>query len=86
MIYELSKEFRFDSARTQRRTVDVKPSHRIGRHSYRAEVVLREEPDASTGMLMDLSLFERSLQEAHNGLDRRFLPVSELKCKSLARS
>jgi 6-pyruvoyltetrahydropterin/6-carboxytetrahydropterin synthase len=73
MIYELSKEFRFDSAHTLNRTVDVEPSLRIHGHSYRAEVVLRGQPDASTGMLMVLSLFERSLEEARNGLDHRFL-------------
>ncbi|MEY9242505.1 6-pyruvoyl trahydropterin synthase family protein [Bradyrhizobium elkanii] len=73
MIYELSKEFRFDAAHTLSRTVDVEPSLRIHGHSYRAEVVLRGQPDPSTGMLMDLALFERSLEEARDGLDHRFL-------------
>lgn len=73
MIYELSKEFRFDAAHTLTRKIEVEPSLRIHGHSYRAEVVLRGEPDPSTGMLMDLGLFERSLEEARNGLDHRFL-------------
>lgn len=73
MIYELSKEFRFDAAHTLSRTVDVEPSLRIHGHSYRAEVVLRGQPDPSTGMLMDLALLERSLREARDGLDHRFL-------------
>ncbi|WP_311739826.1 6-carboxytetrahydropterin synthase [Bradyrhizobium sp. CB1015] len=73
MIYELSKEFRFDAAHTLSRKVDVEPSLRIHGHSYRAEVVLRGQPDPSTGMLMDLGLFERSLEEARDGLDHRFL-------------
>lgn len=73
MIYELSKEFRFDAAHTLHRSVDVEPSLRIHGHSYRAEVVLRGQPDPTTGMLMDLSLFERSLEEARDGLDHRFL-------------
>lgn len=73
MIYELSKEFRFDAAHTLSRKVDVEPSLRIHGHSYRAEVVLRGQPDPSTGMLMDLGLFERSLQDARDGLDHRFL-------------
>ncbi|WLB14459.1 6-carboxytetrahydropterin synthase [Bradyrhizobium elkanii] len=72
-MYELSKEFRFDAAHTLSRTVDVEPSLRIHGHSYRAEVVLRGQPDPSTGMLMDLALFERSLEEARDGLDHRFL-------------
>lgn len=73
MIYELSKEFRFDAAHTLSRKVDAEPSMRIHGHSYRAEVVLRGQPDPSTGMLMDLGLFERSLEEARDGLDHRFL-------------
>ncbi|UWU96187.1 6-carboxytetrahydropterin synthase [Bradyrhizobium sp. CB1015] len=72
-MYELSKEFRFDAAHTLSRKVDVEPSLRIHGHSYRAEVVLRGQPDPSTGMLMDLGLFERSLEEARDGLDHRFL-------------
>lgn len=79
MIYELSKEFRFDAAHTLSRKVDVEPSLRIHGHSYRAEVVLRGQPDPSTGMLMDLGLFERSLEEARDGLDHRFLDeINEL--------
>jgi 6-pyruvoyltetrahydropterin/6-carboxytetrahydropterin synthase len=73
MIYELSKEFRFDAAHTLSRIVAVEPSLRIHGHSYRAEVVLRGKPDPSTGMLMDLALFERSLEETRDGLDHRFL-------------
>lgn len=73
MIYELSKEFRFDAAHTLTRKIEVEPSLRIHGHSYRAEVVLRGQPDPSTGMLMDLGLFERSLEEARDGLDHRFL-------------
>lgn len=73
MIYELSKEFRFDAAHTLTRKIEVEPSLRIHGHSYRAEVVLRGQPDPSTGMLMDLGFFERSLEEARDGLDHRFL-------------
>jgi 6-pyruvoyltetrahydropterin/6-carboxytetrahydropterin synthase len=64
MIYELSKEFRFDAAHTLHRKVDVEPSRRIHGHSYRAEVVVRGEPDPATGMLVDLTLLDRSLEEA----------------------
>jgi 6-pyruvoyltetrahydropterin/6-carboxytetrahydropterin synthase len=73
MIYELSKEFRFDAAHTLNRSVDVESSRRIHGHSYRAEVVVRGLPDPTTGMLIDLSLLERSLEEARDGLDHRFL-------------
>lgn len=73
MIYELSKEFRFDAAHTLDRTVEAEPSRRIHGHSYRAEVVVRGRPDPDTGMLIDLSLLDRKLEEARDGLDHRFL-------------
>jgi 6-pyruvoyltetrahydropterin/6-carboxytetrahydropterin synthase len=72
-MYELSKEFRFDSAHTLERTIDTEPSRRIHGHSYRAEVALRGRPDPRTGMIMDLGLFEQALQSARDGLDHRFL-------------
>jgi 6-pyruvoyltetrahydropterin/6-carboxytetrahydropterin synthase len=73
MMYELSREFRFDAAHTLQRTVDVEPSRRIHGHSYRAEVVVRGRPDPETGMLIDLTLFDQALEEARDGLDHRFL-------------
>jgi 6-pyruvoyltetrahydropterin/6-carboxytetrahydropterin synthase len=73
MIYELSKEFRFDAAHTLNRSVEVESSRRIHGHSYRAEVVVRGLPDPTTGMLVDLSLLDRRLEEARDGLDHRFL-------------
>ena len=48
MIYELSKEFRFDAAHTLNRSVEVEASRRIHGHSYRAEVVVRGLPDPTT--------------------------------------
>ncbi|RWD79060.1 6-carboxytetrahydropterin synthase [Mesorhizobium sp.] len=72
-MYELSREFRFDAAHTLQRTVDVEPSRRIHGHSYRAEVVVRGHPDPQTGMIIDLSLFDKALEEARDGLDHRFL-------------
>lgn len=79
MIYELSKEFRFDAAHTLNRAVEVEPSRRIHGHSYRAEVVVRGRPDEKTGMLVDLTVLERSLDDARDGLDHRFLDeISDL--------
>ncbi|RWC47193.1 6-carboxytetrahydropterin synthase [Mesorhizobium sp.] len=78
-MYELSREFRFDAAHTLQRTVDVEPSRRIHGHSYRAEVVVRGHPDPQTGMIIDLSLFDKALEEARDGLDHRFLDeISDL--------
>jgi 6-pyruvoyltetrahydropterin/6-carboxytetrahydropterin synthase len=78
-MYELSREFRFDAAHTLQRTLEVEPSRRIHGHSYRAEVVVRGRPDPQTGMIIDLSLFDKALEEARDGLDHRFLDeISDL--------
>jgi 6-pyruvoyltetrahydropterin/6-carboxytetrahydropterin synthase len=36
-------------------------------------VVIRGKPDPKTGMVVDLGLFERVLEDARRGLDHRFL-------------
>lgn len=72
-MYELSKQFRFDAAHTLERVIETESSRRIHGHSYRAEVVVRGVPDPHTGMIIDLGLFERTLEEARQGLDHRFL-------------
>ena len=73
-MFELAKQFRFDAAHTlPGRCVDAEASRRIHGHSYRAEVVVRGERDARTGMVVDLGVFERTLQVARDGLDHRFL-------------
>jgi 6-pyruvoyltetrahydropterin/6-carboxytetrahydropterin synthase len=72
-MFELSKQFRFDAAHTLRREVDAEPSRRIHGHSYRAEVTVRGRPDPETGMIVDLGLLERKLEEAREALDHRFL-------------
>ena len=72
-MFEISKQFRFEAAHTLERTIDADPSRRIHGHSYRAEVTLRGDPDATTGMIMDLTVLERALDQARDGLDHRFL-------------
>jgi 6-pyruvoyltetrahydropterin/6-carboxytetrahydropterin synthase len=72
-MHELSKQFRFDAAHTLERTIDTDSSRRIHGHSYRAEVTLRGTPDPETGMLIDLGLFERALENTRKALDHRFL-------------
>lgn len=73
MMFELSKQFRFESAHTLERTIETDPSRRIHGHSYRAEVTVRGEPDPKSGMLVDLGLLERALDETRGALDHRFL-------------
>lgn len=72
-MFELSKQFRFEAAHTLERVVDAESSRRIHGHSYRAEVVVRGEPDPASGMIIDLGLFEQALAKARDGLDHRFL-------------
>jgi 6-pyruvoyltetrahydropterin/6-carboxytetrahydropterin synthase len=73
MMFELSKQFRFDAAHTLERRVDTDPSRRIHGHSYRAEVTVRGPADPVSGMVIDLALFEHALADARDGLDHRFL-------------
>ncbi len=72
-MFELSKQFRFDAAHTLERAFDAEPSRRVHGHSYRAEVVLRGEPDPATGMIVDLGVLERALLGARDALDHRLL-------------
>ncbi len=77
MMHELSREFGFDAAHTLRRTINAEPSWRIHGHSYRAEIVLRGHPDPQSGMLIDLSHFERALEDVRLSLDHHFLDEIE---------
>jgi 6-pyruvoyltetrahydropterin/6-carboxytetrahydropterin synthase len=72
-MFELSKQFRFDAAHTLERSIDTESSRRIHGHSYRAEVTVRGQPDPATGMIVDLGLLERSMEDACDALDHRFL-------------
>lgn len=72
-MFELSKQFRFDAAHTLERTIDTESSRRIHGHSYRAEVSVRGRPDPATGMIVDLGLLERSMEDTRDALDHRFL-------------
>jgi len=72
-MFELSKQFRFDAAHTLDRIIKTESSRRIHGHSYRAEVIVRGRPDPVSGMIVDLGLLERSLEEVRDALDHRFL-------------
>lgn len=72
-MFELAKQFRFDAAHSLARAIETESSRRIHGHSYRAEVVIRGEPNPATGMLLDLGLFERALRDARDGLDHHLL-------------
>ena len=72
-MFELSKQFRFDAAHTLDRVIETESSRRIHGHSYRAEVFVRGRPDPTTGMIIDLGLLERAIEDARDALDHRFL-------------
>lgn len=72
-MFELSKQFRFDAAHTLDRSINTESSRRIHGHSYRAEVTVRGLPDPTTGMIVDLGLLERTMEDARDALDHRFL-------------
>lgn len=72
-VHELCKQFRFEAAHTLRRQVEAEASRRIHGHSYRAEVAVRGEPAAESGMVFDLGEFEAVLAGVRDGLEHRFL-------------
>lgn len=76
-MFELSKQFRFDAAHTLDRFINTESSRRIHGHSYRAEVTVRGRPDPVTGMVVDLGLLERTMADARDALDHRFLDEIE---------
>jgi 6-pyruvoyltetrahydropterin/6-carboxytetrahydropterin synthase len=77
MMFEISKQFRFESAHTLRRKsgneADQDASRRIHGHSYRAEVVVRGDADPNTGMVVDFGVLEHTVEQARLGLDHHFL-------------
>jgi 6-pyruvoyltetrahydropterin/6-carboxytetrahydropterin synthase len=72
-MFELVKEFRFEAAHTLRRQIDAEASRRIHGHSYEVEVAVRGSPDSRTGMIVDLGLLGRLIEEARDALDHRLL-------------
>jgi 6-pyruvoyltetrahydropterin/6-carboxytetrahydropterin synthase len=72
-MFELTKQFWFDAAHTLNRSVDSESSRTIHGHSYRAEVTIRGVPDPSSGMVIDLGVFERTVEGTRQALDHRFL-------------
>jgi 6-pyruvoyltetrahydropterin/6-carboxytetrahydropterin synthase len=58
-MWELTKTFRFEAAHTLQRAIHQEAS--------------RREPDAATGMVVDLGQLEANLAEAKSALDHRLL-------------
>jgi 6-pyruvoyltetrahydropterin/6-carboxytetrahydropterin synthase len=72
-MFELTKQFRFEAAHTLQRAIGTEGSRRVHGHSYRAEVAVRGMPDRDSGMIVDLGLFDLSLQKVQSRLDHHFL-------------
>ncbi|MBR8192316.1 MULTISPECIES: 6-carboxytetrahydropterin synthase [Burkholderia] len=73
MIFELSQRFFFDAAHTLHREIDQKGSRRIHGHTYHAQIFVRGKPNPETGMIVDLGLLNRAIEQVRDQLDHHFL-------------
>ena len=73
MIFEISQKFFFDAAHTLKREIEADSSLRIHGHTYNAEVTLAGQPDAATGMVMDLGLVRIAIDKLKPRLDHHLL-------------
>jgi 6-pyruvoyltetrahydropterin/6-carboxytetrahydropterin synthase len=73
MSYQISQRFFFDSAHTLRREIEADTSRRIHGHTYQAEIMMAGEPDAATGMVLDLGRVRQAIAGLRDQLDHRML-------------
>jgi 6-pyruvoyltetrahydropterin/6-carboxytetrahydropterin synthase len=72
-MWELTKSFRFEAAHALSGTTFGEASEEIHGHSFRTEVTVRGTPDPKTGMVLDLGLLERRMDEIRRTLDHKLL-------------
>jgi 6-pyruvoyltetrahydropterin/6-carboxytetrahydropterin synthase len=72
-MWELTKSFRFEAAHALSGTTFGEASEEIHGHSFRTEVTVRGTPDPQTGMVLDLGLLERRMDEIRRTLDHKLL-------------
>jgi 6-pyruvoyltetrahydropterin/6-carboxytetrahydropterin synthase len=72
-LCELSQRFFFDAAHTLHRSIEAEGSRRIHGHTYEAEVTVIGEPDAASGMVVDLGHLRREIARVREMLDHRLL-------------
>ncbi len=72
-MIELTQSFGFEAAHTLARDIDAESSARIHGHSYTGVLILRGEPDPSTGMLVDLGSVAATVAALRDQLDHRLL-------------
>ena len=73
MEFTVSQRFFFDAAHTLKRDIEAEGSRRVHGHTYHAEVWLRGERDAATGMVIDLGYLRRALERLRDQLDHHML-------------
>jgi 6-pyruvoyltetrahydropterin/6-carboxytetrahydropterin synthase len=73
MLFTVSQRFFFDAAHTLKREIEAEGSRRIHGHTYHAEVWMTGPRDPVTGMVIDLGLLRRRLDEVRERLDHHML-------------
>lgn len=71
--FEISQKFFFDAAHTLQRDIEAEGSRRIHGHTYWAEVSLSGQPDAATGMVVDLGRVRLAIEQLRPQLDHHLL-------------
>ncbi|MGP5423266.1 6-pyruvoyltetrahydropterin/6-carboxytetrahydropterin synthase [Pseudomonas sp. NFACC42-2] len=72
-VCELSQRFYFEAAHTLNRGIETESSRRIHGHTYEAEVTVAGQPDANSGMLIDLGYLRSEIARVREMLDHRLL-------------
>jgi 6-pyruvoyltetrahydropterin/6-carboxytetrahydropterin synthase len=71
--FTVSQSMFFDAAHTLRREIETESSKRIHGHTYRCEVSVSGEPNAHTGMVIDLGILRQRLAVVREALDHHLL-------------
>ncbi len=71
--FEISQRFFFDAAHTLRRKVEQASSARVHGHTYHAEIALKGQVHAPTGMVVDLGLLRQEIDRIRPKLDHQLL-------------
>ncbi len=72
-VCELSQRFYFEASHTLNRDIETDSSRRIHGHTYEAEVTVAGQPDATSGMLIDLGYLRSEIARVREMLDHRLL-------------
>ena len=73
MNYELRQKFFFEAAHLLLRQIDPDISKRIHGHTYHAEIAVSGQPDAESGMMLDLAVVRAEIARVRQLLDHRML-------------